>query len=181
MQQSNRKLIRFARITATGTDEGHVATQQMEYLGKVADGLIVFPYGLHGNVPADALALMMSVGGDPDNRAAIAWTAKDRPKLEPGEVAFYHAPTDAVMIWRTGGHMEITTGEQGQGNVTINCSQANINASDSVNIDSPISNIGAGGNNIARLGDEVEVTVTGGSSAGTYTGTITSAGTNTSI
>ena len=51
---------------------------------------MVFPYGLHGNVPAGALALMFAVGGNPENRAAIAWTPKGRPELSEGEVAFYH-------------------------------------------------------------------------------------------
>ena len=85
-----RNLLRWARITKAGDDDKAFATQQMEYLGKVAEGLIVFPYGLHGNVPPDSLALMFAVQGNPDNRAAIAWKPKDRPTLKAGEVAFYH-------------------------------------------------------------------------------------------
>ncbi len=49
-----------------------------------------------------------------------------------------------------------------------------------VNVDGLV-NLGLGGNAIARVGDSVEVTVTGGSSAGTYSGTITSGGVNTSL
>ncbi len=132
-----KNIVRWATITKAGSDDKQFATQQMEYLGKVADGLIVFPYGLHGNVPPDAFALMFSVGGDPEKRAAIAWTPKDRPKLAEGEVAFYHPPTDAFMIWRANGDLDIETGDKGSANININCKQANITASQSVKIDTP--------------------------------------------
>jgi len=100
----------------------------MEYLGKVADGLIVFPYGIHGNVPADSLALMFSVQGNPDNRAAIAWTPKDRPKLAGSEVAFYHPPTDAFIIWRANGELDIETGTGGTKDINIKAASVNITA-----------------------------------------------------
>lgn len=132
-----RNLLRWARITKAGTDDKQFATQQMEYLGKVADGLIVFPYGIHGNVPPDALALMFAVQGSADNRAAIAWTPKDRPKLKEGEVAFYHPPTDAFIIWRQSGDLDIETGNGGTANVNVKCKQANITASESVTVDTP--------------------------------------------
>lgn len=132
-----RNLLRWARITKAGSDDQQFATQQMEYLGKVADGLIVFPYGIHGNVPPDALALMFAVQGNADNRAAIAWTPKDRPKLKEGEVAFYHPPTDAFIIWRQSGDLDIETGEGGSANVNVNCKQANITASESMTVDTP--------------------------------------------
>ena len=51
----------------------------------------------------------------------------------------------------------------------------------SVGTVAPITNLGVGGNFIARLGDQVQITIPTGSSAGTYTGTITTAGVNTSI
>lgn len=66
-------------------------------------------------------------------------------------------------------------------NTKIETQKADITATDSVNIISPLTNLGNGGNKIARLGDEIEVKITSGSSAGTYKGKITSAGTNTSI
>ena len=90
------RLIRWGRIAKAGADDQQFAVQQVEYLGKVADCLIVFPYGIHGNIPADALALMLSVQGNPDNRAAIAWTPKIRPQLADGEVAYYHPPTGTI-------------------------------------------------------------------------------------
>lgn len=121
-------LLRWARITKPGSDDKQFATQQMEYLGKVGDGIIVFPYGMHGNVPADALALMFAVQGSPDNRAAIAWTPKDRPTLKAGEVAFYHPPTDAFIIWRQSGDLDIETGGGGTADINIKAQTINIEA-----------------------------------------------------
>lgn len=109
MSNKIARLLRWARITKAGSDTEQFATQQMSSMGKVADGLIVFPYGHHGNVPADALALMFAVQGNPDNRAAIAWTPKDRPQLAEGEVAFYHPPTGGLLVWKANGDLEITT------------------------------------------------------------------------
>lgn len=123
-----RNLLRWARITKAGTDTEQFAVQQMEYLGKVADGIIIFPYGLHGNVPADSLALMLAVQGSADNRAAIAWTPKDRPTLKDGEVAFYHPPTDAFMIWRQNGDLDIEAGNGGASNINIKAATVNLAA-----------------------------------------------------
>lgn len=121
-----KNLLRWARITKAGSDDKQFAVQQMEYMGKVADGLIVFPYGIHGNVPADSLALMFAVNGSSDNRAAIAWTPKDRPKLADGEVAFYHPPTDAFIIWRASGELDIETGSAGTKDINIKTSKVKI-------------------------------------------------------
>lgn len=66
-----------------------------------------------------------------------------------------------------------TTEINSSGNVSVNAPTVNIEAS--------VTNLGAGGQAIARLGDSVQVNVTSGSSSGTWSGTITSAGTNTSI
>jgi hypothetical protein len=66
-------------------------------------------------------------------------------------------------------------------NATLDCDKATITATTSVDVLSPVTNLGEGGEKIARLGDEVTITIPSGSSAGTYTGTITSSGTNTSI
>ena len=111
------KFIRWARIVAAGKDDGKFPVQQLEYQGKVADGLMLFPYGTHANVPADALAIMFSVGGAADNRAAFAYTPTNRPKLADGEVAFYHPPSGAHMVWRNGGKLEIIT----DGTIDITC------------------------------------------------------------
>jgi phage gp45-like len=106
----------------------------MEYLGKVADGGMLFPYGMHGNVPADFLALIGAVQGNPDNRVVIGVMPKDRPTLKAGEVAFYHPPTRALIKWDENGNLSITTGNEGTGNVDVTCKNATVTASESVNV-----------------------------------------------
>lgn len=137
MKAAIKNMLRWARITAPGSDDKQFATQQMEYLGKVADGLIVFPYGLHGNVPADALALMFAIQGNPDNRAAIAWTPKDRPTLKDGEVAFYHPPTGGLVVWRQNGNLEITTAAD----IKATCANAEITATTKITLTAPTINL----------------------------------------
>jgi len=134
---SDKNVIRMSRITSPGADDKQFPTQQMEYLGKVADGITVFPYGFHANVTADVLALMFSVQGMPENRFAMPFNTKKRPKLAAGEVAFFHPPTNSFIIGRANGDLDIETGNGGTGNVNINCRQANITASESVTLDTP--------------------------------------------
>ena len=133
----DKNSIRMSRITSPGSDDGQFPSQQMEYLGKVADGVTVFPYGFHANVTADVLALMFSVQGLPENRLAMPFNTKKRPKLAAGEVAFFHPPTDAFIIWRANGDLDIETGNSGTGNINITCKQANVTASESVTFDTP--------------------------------------------
>lgn len=189
--------IKWARITKPAPAEPQqFAVQQVSYSGKVGDAAVVMPYGLHANLPVDALTLMFSVNDEPDNRAIIGYDAKNRPTLEEGEVAFYHPPTDSFIIFRASGDLDIQAGTEGGANVNIICTDANITASGdvnveasgdanitaaNVNIDAGVTNLGVGGLAIARVGDPTTVTIPGGSSAGTYAGTITGGGTNTSI
>lgn len=64
--------------------------------------------------------------------------------------------------------------------IEITESTININSSSTVNINSPVVNLGGvGGKGVARLDDEVEVVITSGSSAGTYRGKITKASSTT--
>ena len=185
----------MSRITSPGSDDGQFPTQQMEYLGKVADGIIMFPYGFHANVSADVLALMLSVQGSPENRLVMPFNTKKRPKLAAGEVAFFHPPTNSFIIGRANGDLDIETGNGGTGNVNINCKQANVTATESVKVDTPLATFtgdvaidgslqvdvdfnndgkatlgGAGGADIARKGDAVAGgVITGGSANHTAT------------
>lgn len=163
-----KNVIRWSKITKSSPDTQQFPSQQMEYLGKVADGAMVFPYGIHGNIPADVLALMVSVQGNPDNRAVIGVIPKDRPKLADGEVAFYHPPTDAFIIWRSTGELDIETGDNGTKDINIKASSVNITGdlqvSGDFNVDGTATLGGSGGAAIARTGDAVSGgVITGGS------------------
>lgn len=129
-----RKLIRLAKITKPAADtSAEEYTQQVEYLGKVANTSMIFPYGHLANVPADSLSIMLSALGNPENRNSIAWDNKARPKLADGEVAVYHPQTDAFMIWRSNGDLDIQVGNNGTSQVNITASTVNLTA-DTTNV-----------------------------------------------
>ena len=123
-----KNLIRWARVTAAGSDDKQFATQQVKYLGKTADSTMVSMFGFHYNATPDSFALMFAVQGNPDNRAAMAWAPKNRPTLASGEVAFYHPPTDAFIIWKASGDLEIETGTGGTAEINIKAATVNITA-----------------------------------------------------
>ena len=122
------KLLRWVRVIKPGVDDpSKFHVQRIEYMGKVSDALMVFPYGIHANVPENAFGIMFTIQGNQDNRGVIAWVPKGRPKLEGGEVAFYHPPTDAFIIWRTNGDLDIETGSEGTGEINIKATLTTIN------------------------------------------------------
>lgn len=133
-----RNMIRLARITKAGTDTGQFHTQQLEYLGKTANTLMVFPYGLHSNCTPDSSALMFSSQDNPEAKAAIAWTPKNRPQMASGEVTLYHPETNSIISWRKGGNLEITTEadiDATCANATIDCDNLTANVGSSVTLD----------------------------------------------
>ncbi len=103
-----KNFIRWARVTAALAGSKQFPVQQMEYMGKTADGFMVFPYGLFANVPKDTLALMMAIQGNPDNRAAIPCSVDNRPTLNEGEPALYHPLIpDLKIVLQSNGRMLI--------------------------------------------------------------------------
>lgn len=125
-----KNLIRLARITMAGKDDGNAPLQQMEYLGKVADGIIIFPYGYHANVPADVAALMLALQGSPDNRVAMPFNTKDRPTLKESEVVFFHPKTGFFLKWDENGDL---IGDNGTGKFTLSGDTMTVDANLVVN------------------------------------------------
>lgn len=164
-------MTRSPLVRITGKDKGLATPNQQasSTLGRVGDYTILNPYGFFCDLPNGAYAKVI----DEESNTAIPVTQKRPIDVEQGEPVFYHPVTNTRIIERNDGSLDIETGEGGTAPVNIKCTQANVTASESVNIDSPITNLGTGGNKIARLGDEV--TVSG------VKGTITAAGVNTSI
>ena len=135
-----KRLLRWARTVKAGSDTGQFAVQQVEYNGKLMNVLMVFPYGHHGNVPADALNLLMGIDCNTDEHAAIGWTPKIRPQLKDGEVTFYHPPTGGTATWKQNGDLDITTEYDINivcKNLNITCENMTVNASSEVIINVP--------------------------------------------
>lgn len=101
-----KNLIRLARISRAGVGGGQFPVQQVEYLGKTADTVVIYPFGIHANASIDSLALMFSIQGHPESRAAIV-TSNNRPELEPGEIAVYHPQTGSIIKMKSDGGIEM--------------------------------------------------------------------------
>ncbi len=165
-----RKL--WAKITRKSDESGQYPVQQATYLGRVADFMMLFPYGMHANLPPDQLGLVI----DEQGRVFMASSAIGRITVEEGEVVFFHPETKSKTHYKANGDIDM----EAKGNVNIDAVDANITASGdanvkatNVNVDATTTNLGVGGLPIARVGDAVLV-------AG-VPGTITSGGANTSI
>lgn len=165
-----KMLIRWSRISKARKSSTKIAVQQVEYNGKPADCLMIFPYGLDANLPPDALVAMFAVGGNPENRAGIGWLHDKIMNLNEGECAFYHPLTGSFLKWDSSGNGVF----ESTGNITIKGEVVDVEAT-TVNVNATTTNLGSGGQPIARLGDAVVV------NPATGIGTITAGGTNTSI
>ncbi len=157
----------WAKITKKSDEAGQFPIQQVSYLGRVADAVILFPYGMHANLPVDQLGLLI----DKTGRVFMGTSAVGRIAVEEGEVVFYHPGTKSKTHYKASGDIDIDS-KAGGGNINITAKDVNITA-DNVNVDATTTNLGTGGAAIARVGDQVQI--------GAGVGTIISGGANTSI
>lgn len=115
-----KNFLRWARISKAGDDSQQLPVQQTDYLGKVADSVILFPYGYHANLTPDSLVALFSVQGQNENRVAIGYDPVGRPKLESGEIAIFHPGSGSLIKLSADGTISITAPEiELKGNVTI--------------------------------------------------------------
>jgi hypothetical protein len=163
-----RNLLRRGYVSRTVTDDGDYPLAQISYLNNVGISERISPYGLDSQLPQDTQVLLFTIQGHETNRACIGYSQDERFKnLDSGEVVVGNPVKQTSIKFDKTGKIIITS----DGDIDITATGKN------VNIDAAQTNLGSGGNAIARLGDEVTVNV-GGTD---YIGTITSAGNNTSI
>ena len=159
-------VVQWAYVTLARPDNGDYQTTQVSYQGRTTNAYVVTPYGLATNLPKDVLVLQFAVNNDEGNLAGIGCAVKDRFKdLKEGEVIAGSPKHKTFIKFDENGNITITATKD----VSVDCSTCNINAS--------TTNLGVGGNGIARIGDQIVVNV-GGTD---YTGQITTSGVNTSI
>lgn len=172
-------LVKRAYVSKSLPDNKEANVTQVSYFGKAGTSEVVSPYGVYVNLPKDLQVLLFAVQGQEDNRACIGYSQADRFKnLKEGEVLIGNPKTKTFIKFNENGSITIDSKSKieitSAGELNINVTGAvKLTASGSVDIDSPQVNLGVGGQKIARLGDQVTV--------GANIGTITSAGTNTSI
>lgn len=143
------------------------------------------------NPPELAEGLGGNIGENPADSIIFAWRDAISRKSKPGEKRIYSVDINdpnkatAEVYLRNDGIIEINGNNNLKvvinGDVDLTATgDANLSANN-VNVYAATTNLGSGGQPIARLNDEVEVYVTGGSSTGTWKGKIISSGVNTSI
>lgn len=175
--------------TLVGKDDKDIRVQQISYNGVPKDAEIWAPYGMSYNLPPGCVCLYAPLSGDPGDLVVLPDRSQDRIKsLKEGEVAWFNPLTKTRTIYdKDGNIVTVTEGDVGNVIFTIKGKVSIVVNGDvdlkaaNVNIDATTTNLGVGGAAIARVGDPVQVTIVGGSSAGTADGTITSGGDNTSI
>lgn len=105
------RLIRWAMVESTGSDEDPYPHQQVTYLGTGGESQVWFPYGFHALAPAGTLALMFAMSGDSDSRTHMPGSPRERTKVKEGEVVMYHPKTGAKVHFKDDGTIEIVAAE----------------------------------------------------------------------
>jgi len=156
-------IVKFGYVSRSSSDSGDYPVTQITYLGKTVPVEIISPYGLYSNLAEGTKAVVFNIGSNEENQVAIGFSQNDRFKnLKSGEVVVGNP--------KTGSYIKFNS----DGSVLMQCNgDFDIITNNNVNIKAAQVNLGDSGAKIARLGDEVTV--------GGDTGTITSAGNNTSI
>lgn len=158
-----KNLIKRGYVSHFIADTYPHAITQVTYFGKTSNAEIVSPYGLSVGLPEETNLIVFNIQGKEENKACFGYSQNDRfLNLKRGEVVIGSPKTKSHIKFNEDGTIEIDS--KGTINIKVN---------GDVNVDATKVNLGVGGAKIARLGDEVTV--------GSSTGTITSAGENTSI
>ncbi len=174
-----KNLIKYGVVKRPADDSAQFPVQQIVHNGKTIDCFMLYPFGFHANMDINSLVSVISVEADEANRFAVGGFTKTRPTLSEGELAVFHPSTGTSIKFNNEGTLTINTGAK-----DVNITAANVNVTGNITVTGDLSVAGkttlgdTATKDIARKGDAVSVTVTGGSSAGTYTGTITAGSSN---
>jgi len=150
----------------TGADKKlTVPDQQASFLGRIGDYTVVFPYGLYANLPDGVLLKEIAPG------VAVPVTVKRPSDTERGEPVFFHPGTNARIIMRNSGDIELIPQAGKKVLVTGDFEvSGNTQIDGNMNNDGTATLGGAGGAAIARVGDSVAGgVITGGSATHTAT------------
>lgn len=158
--------------------------------GEVKNALQYHSGGDDYNPPENAEGIGGFIYDNPAHGTVFAYKDNTERIAAAGEKRIYStnaAGTEVVATvhLKNGGKIDIYSKDVLKAVITGNIDfitqgDCNISAAN-LKVAASYTELGTGGKNIARLGDEVTITIDSGSSAGTYKGTITSAGINTSI
>lgn len=137
-------LIKLCRFSKRESDTGQFPIQQVEYLEKTGDSFVVLPYGMHANIPADFLGLLLSA--KEQDRFVIPLSSKERVHpVASGELVLFHPVTGSKVHFKNNGDIDIETAAD----INATCNNINVSAAAKATVTAP---------DIALIGD---VAITG--------------------
>ena len=96
-----RDIIKLCRVSLSGKDDGRLPIQQVSYMGKTIDALVIMPYGTHANLPVDTLGTVFACNADDGNLHVLPTVQDKRIKdLAPGEFIVYHPETKSFIHFK---------------------------------------------------------------------------------
>lgn len=105
-----KSIIRLGSTHNSVSERGGLPLQKVFYLGKSAESVPLFPYGMHARPKKNWLSVIFSYSARSENRWHMTSSAERRPTdLKDGEVVFYHPPTMAEIRLKSDGTIEATT------------------------------------------------------------------------
>ena len=105
-----KNLIQLGQVSLSGDDSGPMPVTQVQSYGQASDVLVVWPYGMHGNLPVDSYTISWSINGQQENRAIVGFKPDIRQKnLKPGEVIFGNFVRKSTIFF------------DDDGNIIVNC------------------------------------------------------------
>lgn len=110
-----KHIIKWAVITAITSDDKDFPIHQIDYLDKIANAFAWYPFGFHANPGNTTLAVVLSVGGNSENRVVFPGSPKERldvngnmpTPLKEGEVVMYHPATKSYLHFLQDGTIDI--------------------------------------------------------------------------
>lgn len=169
IQQLTKPKVQYTNVPVAGVGLGNF--KGLMILPKQDDLVIV---GFLGPNRPIVLGMMFnSLDVEDANISEVIQSSLDQvPQLKDGEALIAPREKGAYMFWNEDGDIVIRNSTKSATVTISNGGGITISGSD-VTLSTSGTPLG-----VARVGDTVEVQVTGGSSAGTYSGTITSSSTN---
>lgn len=137
-EQKVKNIIKFARITLSGADDGLDTISQITGTGKPINAQMVLPYGLAARAPKNASVLLFSAGGSSQNPVGIPFFTENRFRdLKEWEVALGNFKTKAMIFFNEDGNVRIETASgasQGFLEFNVTTGQCNINGNFTVDV-----------------------------------------------
>lgn len=97
-------------VSLVGNDDKIMPATQVEGYGEADDVTVLWPYGMHGNLPTDSYTVTFLINGQSENRAAIGFRPDLRQKgLKAGEVIFGNFFRKSTTLY------------DDEGNIVVNC------------------------------------------------------------